>query len=90
MRKKRKIQKNFYIYILECNDKTFYCGSTYDLDKRLHSHNHLKSAAKYTRTRRPVVLKYFEKVKSFAEMRKREAEIKRLTRKEKETLVSDI
>ncbi len=73
----------YFVYILECADKTLYVGSTNDLEKRLHKHNHLKSGAHYTKIRRPVVLKYSEKIKTYAEVRKREAEIKRLPRSEK-------
>lgn len=39
----------YFAYILRCSDGTFYCGSTPDLEKRLHEHNHLKTGAKYTR-----------------------------------------
>src|ERR1035437_9656886 len=80
----------YFIYILECKDKTLYVGSTNNLEKRLHAHNNLKSAAKYTRGRRAVVLKYSEKLKSFAKMREREAELKSLERKEKLALIKGI
>ena len=81
-------KKNFFIYLLLCADNTLYCGSTSDLQKRLHSHNHLKSAAKYTRARRPVTLAYSEQLKSFAKMRAREAEIKRMKKIGKLKLVT--
>jgi putative endonuclease len=76
----------FYVYILRCADGTLYTGSTNDLDKRLHQHNHAKSAAHYTKIRRPVVLAYSETLATFAEARAREAEIKRMARGEKEKL----
>jgi len=76
-------------YILKCKDGTLYAGSTSDLVKRLREHNELKSGAKYTRGRRPVVLVYKEKCKTLAKARAREAEIKRMTRKEKLCLISD-
>ena len=78
----------FYVYLLQCADGTFYVGSTNDLERRLHAHNHLKSGAHYTKIRRPVVLKYSEKVKTYAKARAREAEIKRMTRTEKAALAS--
>ena len=78
----------FSVYILECADTTLYVGSTTDLEKRLYAHNHLKNGAHYTKIRRPVSLVYSEKVKTFAEMRAREAEIKRLSRAEKMKLIS--
>ncbi len=73
----------FYVYILKCADGTFYVGSTNDLVKRLHAHNHLKSGAHYTKIRRPVELIHSEGFQTYAEVRKREAEIKRMTRAEK-------
>ena len=77
----------YYVYILKCSDGTLYTGSTNNLDKRLNEHNNLKSGAKYTKARRPVSLVYKEIYKTFAEVRTREAEIKRLMRKEKIKLV---
>ncbi len=77
----------FFVYILECADTTLYVGSTNNLEKRLKEHNHLKSGAHYTKIRRPVVLKYKEEVETFKESRRREAEIKRFTRKEKLLLI---
>lgn len=76
-----------FVYILECKDKTLYVGSTNDLVKRIHAHNNLKSGAHYTKIRRPVVLKYSEKLKTYAKVRAREGEIKRLTRVEKLNLI---
>lgn len=73
----------FFVYILECADKTLYVGSTNDLEKRLHQHNNSKQGAHYTKIRRPVILKYSETLETFAESRAREAEIKRLSRAQK-------
>ncbi len=78
----------YFVYILECSDKTLYVGSTKDIEKRLHQHNNLKGGAHYTKIRRPVVLKYQEKCVSFSAMRKREGELKRLTRDKKLELIS--
>lgn len=79
----------YVVYILECSDKTLYVGSTNDLEKRLHSHNNLKSGAHYTKIRRPVTLKYSKKYKTYAEVRKREGELKRLSRSEKIDLIKN-
>ncbi len=79
----------YVVYILECSDKTLYVGSTNDLEKRLHSHNNLKSGAHYTKIRRPVTLKYSKKYKTYAEVRKREGELKRLSRSEKIALIKN-
>ncbi len=77
----------YFVYILQCKDKTFYVGSTNDLEKRLYSHNNLKSGAHYTKIRRPVVLKYSEKHKTYSKARAREGELKRLNREEKIKLI---
>ena len=74
---------SYFVYILECSDKTLYVGSTNDIARRLYAHNNLKSGAHYTKILRPVVLKYSEKVRTLGKARSREAELKRLTRKEK-------
>jgi len=79
----------YYVYILECADKTLYTGYTTDLDKRIKNHNESKVGAKYTKARRPVALKYSEKLATLSEALKREIEIKNLTRKEKLKLIKD-
>jgi putative endonuclease len=80
---------DYFVYILECADKTLYVGSTNDIEKRLHGHNNLKSGARYTKARRPVVLKYSKAFNSRGEALSREAMIKQLTRKEKLALIQD-
>jgi len=75
------------VYILRCSDNTLYTGITTNLERRLNEHNHLKSGAKYTRTRRPVELFYCENCKDRVDASKREYEIKKLSRKEKLSLV---
>lgn len=78
---------SFFVYILQCSDTTYYTGCTNDVKKRLKEHNTSKNGAKYTRMRRPVVLKYTETFPTIAEARAREAAIKRLTRKQKNALL---
>ena len=76
-----------YTYLLRCSDGTYYCGWTNDLDKRVAAHNSGKGA-KYTKTRRPVELVYYETFETKQEAMSREYHIKRLTRAEKEELVN--
>lgn len=78
-----------YTYILKCVDDTLYVGSTNDLEKRLHQHNNLKQGAHYTKIRRPVTLAYSEVCENLSIARKREAELKRLSRAEKLDLIKD-
>ena len=78
---------NNFTYILRCADGTLYCGWTNDLEKRVKAHNEGKGA-KYTKTRRPVELVYYESFETKQEAMSREYAIKKLTRKEKEKLIT--
>lgn len=64
----------------------YYCGWTNDLEKRLKVHNDGKGA-KYTRSRLPVTLVYYEEFETAKEAQKREYQIKKLSRKEKLKLI---
>ncbi|GAB6169045.1 GIY-YIG nuclease family protein [Clostridium carnis] len=75
-----------YVYILKCSDDTLYTGWTNDLKKRLKVHNS-GQGAKYTRARLPVELLYFEEFLDKKDAMKREYEIKKLSRKEKISLI---
>ena len=77
----------FFVYLLQCRDDSFYCGWTNDLEKRLKAHN-AGTASKYTKSRRPVKLAYSENVKDKSSALKREYQIKQLSRREKEILVT--
>ena len=72
-----------YTYLLKCADGTLYCGWTNCLEKRVEAHNSGKGA-KYTRSRRPVTLVYYEEFATKEEAMSRERAIKKLTRGEKE------
>ena len=76
-----------YAYIVKCSDGTYYTGYTNDLEKRLLAHNAGKGA-KYTRNRLPVEMVYYEEYEEKSEAMKREYAIKRLTREQKEKLIS--
>lgn len=75
-----------YTYIVECKDKTFYTGWTNDLQKRIKAHNDGKGA-KYTKSRLPVRLVYYEVYETKQEAMRREYAIKQLTRKQKKKLI---
>ena len=68
-----------YTYILRCSDGTLYTGWTNDLDKRLKAHNS-GHGAKYTRSRTPVELAYYEEFETKEEAMRRERQIKELSR----------
>jgi putative endonuclease len=79
---------SYFVYILECADKSLYTGYTNDLTKRLKQHNDSKYGANYTKSRRPVILKYSEKFPTKSEALKREIEIKSWTRQQKINLIT--
>lgn len=78
-------QKSF-VYILECGDGSLYTGWTTDIEDRINTHNS-GQGAKYTRSRLPVKLVYFEEVENRSAALKREAAIKKLTRDKKIKLI---
>ena len=77
-----------YTYIVQCADDTLYTGWTVDLEKRMIAHNK-GVGAKYTSSRVPVVLVYWEQQESQSTAQKREASIKKLTRSQKLTLIQE-
>ncbi len=85
----KSLDNKWYVYIVECSDKSLYTGITNNLEKRIETHNSGKGA-KYTRARRPISLKYYEKVESKSLALKREFAIKQLTRAQKEHLINNL
>jgi len=86
MKRKFTRQGKFCVYILRCQDGTFYTGHTNDLDRRLEQHNGSKGAW-YTKFKSPVELAWNKKYSYFKSAFKTERRIKKLTRKQKEKLV---
>lgn len=77
-----------FVYILRCSDNTLYTGYTTDLKRRIKEHNS-KVGSKYTRTRTPVSILYFETFKTKSSAMKREIEIKKLKREKKLKLIEN-
>jgi putative endonuclease len=77
----------YYLYILECADKTLYTGITTDLKRRVGEHNGAKLGAKYTAARRPVKLVYSKKFKDRSLASQAEAQVKKLSRSLKLKLI---
>mgnify|MGYP000412741770 CR=1 FL=1 len=82
------ISKVWYVYFLRCNDNSLYAGITTDIKRRLHQHNNTKLGAKYTRAKRPVTLVFLEESLNKSTASKREYQLRRLTKNQKELLVS--
>jgi putative endonuclease len=71
----------WHVYLVECADGTLYCGVTTDVARRIAEHNgELPGGARYTRSRRPVVLAASRQCADRAEACSIEAKIKRLPR----------
>ena len=75
-----------YTYMVLCKDETIYTGWTNDLEKRMKAHNDGKGA-RYTKSRRPVELVYYEEFSTKEDAMKREYAIKQLTRAQKLNLI---
>lgn len=78
-----------YTYLVRCQDGSLYCGWTNHLDERIKAHNDGKGA-KYTKCRRPVELVYYETFPTKEEAMSRECAIKKLSRKQKLNLISNL
>ena len=77
-----------YVYMVRCSDGSLYTGWSTNPVKRAAVHNSGKGA-KYTKSRRPVELVYYEKLETKQEAMSREAFIKKMKRSEKMQLVED-
>lgn len=77
-----------YTYMVRCKDGTLYTGWTNDLKKRVQVHNTGKGA-KYTKSRRPVKLVYYEIFETKEEAMRREYAIKRMSKCKKEKLIRE-
>ncbi len=80
--------KPWFVYFLRCKDNSLYAGITTDVVRRLHQHNHTKLGAKYTRARRPVTLVFTEMTPDKSSASKREYQLRKLSKPQKEHLVS--
>ena len=75
-----------FTYMLECGDGSLYVGWTNDLEKRIRTHQ-AGQGGKYTRSRLPVRLAYFEELPDKRTAMSREWHLKRLTHRQKQALV---
>ncbi len=81
-------ENTWLLYIVECRDGSLYTGITNNLDRRLKEHND-GDASRYTRSRRPVVLRYQEPCADRSSALIRELSVKLLSRREKEGLIRE-
>jgi putative endonuclease len=73
--------------MVRCCDSTLYTGITTDLFRRFKEHNTSIKGARYTSKRRPVVLVYYEVSENRSTATKREFQIKRMSKQQKEDLI---
>ncbi len=78
----------WYLYVLACGDGSFYTGITNDLARRLDQHNR-GTGSRYTRSRRPVTLRYREGCRDRSSALKKEYAMKARTRQEKEAYMQE-
>ena len=76
---------NYFVYILECSDKSYYVGVTNDLEARLSQHNDGENVFAYTFSRRPLLLKYYQRFDEIGF----EKQVKGWSRKKKEALFKE-
>ncbi len=78
--------KKYYVYILQCKDRSFYVGLTRHFRKRIQDHKS-GNGCLYTKNRIPIRLVYFEKYTDFYEAKLRENQIKGWSQKKKINLI---
>jgi putative endonuclease len=79
---RKSTRRAAFVYLLRCADGTIYTGWTFDVAQRVRAHQHGRGA-RYTRARRPVELIYHERLPSRRAAMRKEAAIKRMSRKRK-------
>lgn len=80
------MNKKYYVYMLLIENGAFYCGYTDDLEKRFKAHMEGKGA-KYTRANKPLKIVFSKEFETKSEAMKEEMRIKKLSHKEKLTLI---
>lgn len=79
--------KTYYVYILKCNDNSFYTGVTNDIERRLIEHNTSPEKKAYTYRKRPVILAWQESYNDINQAIVKEKQIKGWNRKKKQALI---
>lgn len=79
--------KEYWLYLIRCSDNSLYCGIALDVTERFKKHCNGKGA-KYTKGRGPLALVYQEKIGSHGDALRKEREVKKMNKSEKENLIS--
>lgn len=81
-----KLGHNYFVYVVECSDSSYYTGITNDLERRILEHNNGTDVRSYTFTRRPVILKYYVQFTDVQQAIAFEKQLKGWSRRKKEAL----
>jgi putative endonuclease len=81
--------KQYFVYILLCNDNSYYTGVTNDLERRLYEHKNGVNPECYTCKRRPVKLVFNERFTDITQAIAFEKQVKGWNRKKKEAIISN-
>jgi len=79
--------KSYFVYIMECSDRSYYTGVTNNVEKRINEHLYGLDNNCYTFSRRPLKLKFVEEFSDINDAIEREKQIKGWSRKKKEALI---
>jgi putative endonuclease len=85
-----ELQADWIVYLAVCADGTFYAGITTDITRREREHNFTNRGSKYTRSRRPVKLFEIERLKDRSAASRLENKIKKMDKKQKSFLISNV
>ena len=77
----------FYVYILKCNDNSYYIGQTDNLEKRISEHKFGKYSG-YTSLRLPIKVVFAQQFATRYDAISAERQMKKWTRVKKELLIS--
>ncbi|WP_034061102.1 GIY-YIG nuclease family protein [Lacinutrix jangbogonensis] len=81
--------KTYYVYILECSDKSYYTGFTSKLQARVIEHQTGKYPDSYTHNRRPIKLVFHAEFTNLNQAIESEKQIKKWSRAKKEALINN-
>jgi putative endonuclease len=81
--------KTYYVYILKCNDTSYYTGITNNLQRRFYEHQSGYNIKCYTHNKRPVTLVWFEMFNCVLDAIATEKRIKGWSRRKKEALINE-
>ena len=81
--------KSYFVYILKCNDNSYYTGFTNNLERRFEEHSSGKNKECYTFDKRPLELVWFETFNDVLDAISTEKRIKGWTRIKKEALINE-